>query len=167
MFKAGKAALGAVAAAAAVAVAAPAASAATETTVLDSPLSFVVDDPCTGEAVLLEGTAHQVWRRSVSPSGTVTFLYTNTERGTGRTMLSPKGPVLAPTADYTFFDFYSELQRVAPDSSSMTQAGIMNVEHVGDSAVPDDFWIAVVYHTTAPSGGTPTTWVDVRQTGCR
>lgn len=143
----------------AVSAGAGAASASAATITFNAPIDGPVFNECTGETIVIDGTAHFKATDNSSSDGTKSHIEMN---------FSGKGIALMTGAQYVMNSQYSDVQHAEFDPKgdaqlTMEETTIFNRQgETGELLVGDDFRLHVIIHLTVTNGVTKASKVELR-----
>jgi hypothetical protein len=122
------------------------------------PLTRDGTDPCTGETVVLQGTAHQEINVTASSSGNYTAGDTS--------KVSLKGVAPVSGAQYVGED-QSSFSNTGPLPMEITSVQSVLMIRQGETLPADDFYQFVKVHMTVNANGVPTADVSMLNAQCK
>jgi opacity protein-like surface antigen len=147
---------------AAVAAGAGAANASAATLTEDVPVAGSVTNECTGEAIVIDGTAHLKVTDNSSLAGTKSQMEWNLTGVKGIAMLTGVRYVMNYQTSEMLHADLDDAQQTTEHTIILTRQG----ETVGPLPIGDDFRVHVIIHLTVTNGVTRADKIDL-QGGCR
>ena len=107
----------------------------------DFTLSTV--NPCTGESIFIEGTAHMLLTQTVDQGGGQHFVEEGNRQGTG---------ISASGARYVLVSTGTFVETPANDTAGFTERSTFKVIRAAEASTPDDFTMTILFKGLVVNG---------------
>lgn len=114
----------------------------------NAPLTFVVQNPCSAEAVAIEGNADLLFQNTTNDSQVFTKIHTAIT-GKGLTVVDPTEPTTEPEIRYTFGDEFNDELHLMGDDVVATSTRTIHLTSAGRT---DNFALKFLVHINITEG---------------